>query len=74
MKGSSDFSSKWIFYLVAGCFYAGVFLGSYALTTRRTQATRLQNQALAGQLEAANQQLRDYSAQLGQLAVARERN
>ena len=50
------------------------FFGSYALTTRRAQAARLKNQALAGELQAANQQLRDYSSQLGQLAVERERN
>jgi len=50
------------------------FFGSYALTTRRAQAARLQNQALAGELQVANQQLRDYSSQLGQLAVERERN
>ncbi|MBN1146611.1 MAG: sensor histidine kinase [Anaerolineales bacterium] len=51
-----------------------VFFGSYALATRRAQAARLQNQALAQELRVANQQLRDYSTQLGQLAVARERN
>jgi signal transduction histidine kinase len=50
------------------------FFGSYALTTRRAQAARLQNQALAGELQVANQQLMDYSSQLGQLAVERERN
>jgi signal transduction histidine kinase len=51
-----------------------VFFGSYALTTQRAQAARLQNQALAQELQAANQQIRAYSTQLGELAVARERN
>lgn len=51
-----------------------VFFGSYALTTRRAQEARLQNQALAQELQEANRQLRDYSTQLGQLAVARERS
>jgi signal transduction histidine kinase len=51
-----------------------VFLGSYALATRRAQAVNMQNQELAQQLEEANRHLQTYSTQLEQLAVARERN
>jgi len=51
-----------------------VFYGTYILSMRRAQAARHQNQALAGELQTANQQLENYSTQLQQLAVARERN
>jgi signal transduction histidine kinase len=51
-----------------------VFLGSYTRTIRMAQAARRQNQALAGKLEAANQQLQEYSGRLEQLAATRERN
>jgi len=51
-----------------------VFFGTYTLAMRRAQAARLQNQTLAGELQEANEQLHDYSTQLEQLAVARERN
>lgn len=51
-----------------------VFFGSYALTTRRAQTARVKNQTLAQDLLAANQQLRDYSSQIAQLAVTRQRN
>jgi signal transduction histidine kinase len=51
-----------------------VFLGSYALATRRAQAARLKNQQLAGELGSAIQQLQTYSTRREQLAVARERN
>lgn len=54
----------------AGC----VFFGSYTLAMRRAQEAGAQNQALAGELRAANQQLESYSAQLEQLAVVRERS
>lgn len=50
-----------------------VFLGSYALATRRAQAARSQNQALVQQLQEANRQLQTYSTRLEGLAVARER-
>jgi len=53
---------------------ASVFLGSYALLVRRAQETHLKNQALAHELQAGNQELRAYSAQLEGMAVARERN
>jgi len=53
---------------------ANVFFGSYALTTRRAQAARIKNETLAHDLQDANQQLRDYSSQLAQLAVTRQRN
>jgi len=53
---------------------ANIFFGSYALTSRRAQAAQAQNQKLAQELEAANNQLRGYLTQLEQLAVARERN
>jgi len=51
-----------------------VFYGAYILSMRRAQAARKQNQALAVELQTANYQLENYSAQLQQLAVARERN
>jgi signal transduction histidine kinase len=51
-----------------------IFLGSYARTIRLAQAVRQKNRALSNELEQNNQQLQDYSAQLGQLAAARERN
>jgi signal transduction histidine kinase len=50
-----------------------VFLGFYALTTRRAQEARLQNQKLAQQLQEANTRLTAYSAQLEKLGAARER-
>jgi signal transduction histidine kinase len=51
-----------------------VFLGSFTRTIRKAQAARQYNQALAGELERANRRLQDTSAQLEQLAAARERN
>jgi len=51
-----------------------VFFGSYILTIRRTQAAHLRNYALAENLAQANQRLQVYSAQVEQLAAARERN
>lgn len=56
-------------------FTAGnIFLGSYTRTIRIAQTADRKNQALAGKLAQANQKLQDTSAQLEQLAVARERN
>ena len=56
-------------------FTAGnIFFGAYALATRRAQAARDQNLAFIQQLQEANRQVQDYSIQLEQLAVARERN
>jgi signal transduction histidine kinase len=56
-------------------FAAGnVFVGAYTLTMRRAHAEQEKNQALVLELDQANQQLQAYSAQLEQLAVARERN
>jgi signal transduction histidine kinase len=51
-----------------------VFLGSFTRTIRKTQAVRQYNQTLAGELELANRRLQDTSAQLEQLAAARERD
>jgi signal transduction histidine kinase len=51
-----------------------VFYGAYSRATRHAQETHAQNQALAQELKEANQKLQSYSAQLEQLAVARERN
>jgi signal transduction histidine kinase len=53
---------------------ANVFYGAYALAIRREQAAQDQKLELARELKEANQQLQNYSAQLEQLAVARERN
>jgi signal transduction histidine kinase len=51
-----------------------IFVASYALATRRAQAARAQNQALALELQEANRKLQAYSKQLEQLAVTRERH
>ncbi len=51
-----------------------VLLAAYALTTRRAQAARAQNQGLMQQLQEANRQLQAYSKQLERLAVTRERH
>jgi signal transduction histidine kinase len=53
---------------------ANVLVGAFTLAIRRAQAARLENQALADELGAANQQLQAYARQLEGLAVARERN
>ena len=51
-----------------------VFLGAYALATRRADEARNRNKALGRELETANAELRDYSERLEGLAVTRERN
>ena len=51
-----------------------IFLAFYVLATRRAQTAHAQNQRLAQELEEANLQLQTYSANLEQLAAARERN
>jgi len=51
-----------------------VFMGTYALTARRQQAAHQEQVQLAHQLRLANHQLEEYSSQLEQLAVVRERN
>jgi signal transduction histidine kinase len=53
---------------------ANVLMSTYTLAIRRSEAARQENQALADELGAANQQLQAYSQQLAGLAVARERN
>jgi len=50
-----------------------VFLAFYTLTSQRAQEARSRNQALALELQTANQQLEALSAQLQQLVVVRER-
>ena len=51
-----------------------VFYGFYAKATRQAQITRVENFALARELQEANQKLQAYSAQMERLVVARERN
>ena len=51
-----------------------IFLGAYALATRRAAEAHATNQALGRELQAANVRLRDYSSRLERLAVAQERN
>ena len=51
-----------------------VFYSTYSRAIRRAQDTHAQNQALAQELEEANQKLQTYATQLEQLAVVRERN
>jgi signal transduction histidine kinase len=51
-----------------------VFMGAYALATRRAEEARNRNRALGRDLETANAELRDYSKRLEGLAVTRERN
>jgi signal transduction histidine kinase len=62
--------------LALGLLYISVdiFLATYARATRRAQAARARNQALAGELLASNRQLEAHAAQLEQLATARERH
>ncbi|MHB0875945.1 MAG: sensor histidine kinase [Anaerolineae bacterium] len=50
-----------------------LFLCSYALAALRAQSARATNQGLLAELRQANQQLEDYAAGVGQLAVAQER-
>lgn len=49
-----------------------ILLASYARATRRAQEMGAQNQALAVELQAANQKLQEYTVQLQHLATARE--
>jgi len=51
-----------------------VFFGSYILTIRRAQAAHQRSHTLAKDLAQANQRLESYSAQVEQIAAARERN
>ena len=51
-----------------------VFYGFYAKATRQAQMTRVENLALARELQEVNRKLQAYSAQMEQLVVARERN
>jgi len=51
-----------------------VFLGLYVLIDRRAANTRLANEALGRDLEAANAELRAYAEKIERLAVAKERN
>ena len=50
------------------------FVSSYALAIVRAQAARAATQSLLAEVQQANRQLADYSAQVGRLAVARERS
>ena len=56
--------------------YTGLnaILASYTLAAQRAQAARDRDQALAQELRQTNLQLQEYSKQLEQLAVTRERN
>lgn len=51
-----------------------IFLAAYTHTTRQNQAALLHNQALATELENANQRLEETSARLERLSAERERN
>lgn len=51
-----------------------IFNGAYVLSIRRQQAAQHKQQELVSELQAANQQLQEYSSRLEGLAVARERN
>ena len=51
-----------------------VFYSAFSRAIRRAQDAHAQNQALAQELEEANQKLQTYATQLEKLAVARERN
>jgi signal transduction histidine kinase len=51
-----------------------VFYGFYARATLRAQTARMENLALAQELQEANQKLQAYSTQIEKLVVARERN
>jgi signal transduction histidine kinase len=67
----------WFGYAYQALIYTAgnVFLDSYTRTIRLiVQAARLHNQALAGELEQANQRLQDTSTRLERLSAGRERN
>jgi signal transduction histidine kinase len=53
---------------------ANVFLGSYALATRRADEARTRNEELAQEIEDASRQLREAVSQREQLAAARARH
>ena len=61
--------------LTFAAVYAGldVFLGAYALATKRSGEEDARNEALATELRAANQRLAEHAAQAERLAAARER-
>ena len=63
-----------IFALVLIYTAGNVFYGFYARATLRAQNTRMENLALAQELQEANQKLQAYSTQIEKLVVARERN
>ena len=51
-----------------------IFYSAYSRAIRQAQDAHARNQALAQELEEANQKLQSYTTQLEQLAIARERN
>ena len=51
-----------------------LFLGAYALVTRRAVESRTANQALGLELQAANTELQEHTSRMERLAVAQERN
>ncbi len=68
--------SNWSMALVSvGPFVGGyLFFGAFGKNTQDAEEARAASQKLADELAAANQQLREYTAQAEQLAVAEERN
>jgi signal transduction histidine kinase len=61
--------------LTFAAVYAGldVFLGAYALATKRSGEADARNEALAAELRSANERLADHAAQAQRLAAARAR-
>jgi signal transduction histidine kinase len=68
--------TSWSWALVSvGPFIGGyLFFGAFGKNTQDAEEARAASQKLADELAAANQQLREYTAQAEELAVADERN
>lgn len=69
-------TTRWEVALVSIWPFIGgyLFFGAFGKTTSDAEEAREASQKLASELEVANRQLREYTAQAEQLAVAEERN
>ena len=73
---STIYAQGWREGLLAGAVYASgyYFFGAFATATSQSEAARRRSQEMLEELESANQQLRDYAAQVEELAAVQERN
>ena len=74
--GAIIYYDGWREGLLSGAVYASgyYFFGAFATATAHAEAARRRSQELLEELELANQQLREYTAQAEELAAAQERN